>query len=190
MTFKAGLVFEVEGLGGEGAGGRGPERMDGRHRGYPHKGGSRMNCTVCGDAIDPAVWSCGLGRRRVRRRVRFSTRRAHSVVIAATTGAGEMRRHGPRAPLSGVRPTSRRPSSTALAAREPSDDMPMRPVRDGPGHSRRHSGTVEEAQGVEPLTENGHRATSSHNRYHQEGPVTTSDEANPVDRRPFGDCFR
>ena len=61
-----------------------------------------------------------------------------------------MRRHGPRAPLSGVRPTSRRPSSTALAAREPSDDMPMRPVRDGPGHSRRHSGTVEDARGVEP----------------------------------------
>ena len=52
-------VLAVEGLSGEGAGGRGPERMDGRlgdgwtARGYPHKGGSRMNCTVCGDAIDP-----------------------------------------------------------------------------------------------------------------------------------------
>ncbi len=32
MTFKAGLVIEVEGLGGEG---RGPERMDGRLGGIP-----------------------------------------------------------------------------------------------------------------------------------------------------------
>ena len=55
--------MKVEGLSGwmDGKG------MDGRHRGwmdgigdgwtargYPHKGGSRMNCTVCGDAIDPA----------------------------------------------------------------------------------------------------------------------------------------
>ena len=43
-------VLAVEGLSGW---------MDGigdgwTARGYPHKGGSRMNCTVCGDAVDPA----------------------------------------------------------------------------------------------------------------------------------------
>ena len=111
-----------------------------------------MNCTVCGDAIDPARLELWPWAKTCTPACSIRTRRAHSVVIAATTGAGEMRRHGPRAPLSGVRPTSRRPSSTALAAREPSDDMPMRPVRDGPGHSRRHSGTVEDARGVEPCS--------------------------------------